>query len=132
MKLSTKARYGLKACFILALSKDNLLTLSEISARTRVTPKYLEKLLNMLIKNGIVKSTRGLYGGYSLSKNPSEISIGEIFRALEDNLEITACVSDDCDDEYCPNRNILKKLYNGINDLLDSHSLQDLIDDYKC
>lgn len=132
MKLSTKARYGLKACFILALSKDNLLTLSEISARTRVTPKYLEKLLNMLIKNGIVKSTRGLYGGYSLSKNPSEISVGEIFRALEDNLEITACVSDDCDDEYCPNRNILKKLYNGINDLLDSHSLQDLIDDYKC
>ncbi|HHW90276.1 MAG TPA: Rrf2 family transcriptional regulator [Clostridiales bacterium] len=132
MKLSTKARYGLKACFILALSKDNLLTLSELSARTQVTPKYLEKIMKMLIKSGIVRSTRGLYGGYSLCKNPSEISVGEIFRALEDNLEITACVSDECDDQYCPNRNILKKLYIGINDLLDSHSLQDLIDDYKC
>ncbi|HEY8419603.1 MAG TPA: Rrf2 family transcriptional regulator [Clostridia bacterium] len=132
MKLSTKARYGLKACFILALSKDNFLTLSELSARTRVTPKYLEKLMNMLIKRGIIKSTRGLYGGYSLSKTPSEISVGEIFRALEDNLEITACIADECDDQYCPNRNILKKLYAEINNLLDSHSLQDLIDDYKC
>lgn len=132
MKLSTKARYGLKACFILALSKDNILPLSELSNRTRVSPKYLEKLMGLLIKDGIVESLRGLYGGYRLKKTPKEVSVGQIFRALEDNLEITACVSDECNDEYCPNRNILKKLYIGINELLDSHSLQDLINDYKC
>jgi Rrf2 family protein len=132
MKLSTKARYGLKACFILALSKDNMLALPELSSRTRVSPKYLEKLMRMLIKDDIVESIRGVHGGYRLKKTPEDISVGQIFRALEDNLEITACVSDECDDEYCPNRNILKKLYLSINDLLDSHSLQDLINDYKC
>ena len=132
MKLSTKARYGLKACFVLALSKDNMLALSELSNRTRVSTKYLEKLMRLLKKDGIVESVRGLYGGYRLRKTPQEISVGQIFRALEDNLEITACVSDECSDEYCPNRNILKKLYIGINELLDSHSLQDLINDYKC
>jgi len=132
MKLSTKARYGLKACFVLALSKDNMLALSELSNRTRVSTKYLEKLMRLLKKDGIVESVRGLYGGYRLRKAPQEISVGQIFRALEDNLEITACVSDECSDEYCPNRNILKKLYIGINELLDSHSLQDLINDYKC
>ncbi|HEY8389900.1 MAG TPA: Rrf2 family transcriptional regulator [Clostridia bacterium] len=132
MKLSTKARYGLKACFILALSKDYMLALPELSNRTRVSPKYLEKLMRLLIKDDIVESVRGLYGGYRLKRSPEEISVGQIFRALEDNLEITACVSDECNDEYCPNRNILKKLYIGINNLLDSHSLQDLINDYKC
>lgn len=88
--------------------------------------------MGLLIKDGIVESLRGLYGGYRLKKMPKEVSVGQIFRALEDNLEITACVSDECNDEYCPNRNILKKLYIGINELLDSHSLQDLINDYKC
>lgn len=132
MKLSTKARYGLKACFILALSKDNMLALPELSNRTRVSPKYLEKLMRLLIKDDIVESIRGLYGGYRLKRAPKDISVGQVFRALEDNLEITACVSDECNDEYCPNRNILKKLYIGINNLLDSHSLQDLINDYKC
>ena len=108
------------------------LALPELSSRTRVSPKYLEKLMRMLIKDDIVESIRGVHGGYRLKKTPEDISVGQIFRALEDNLEITACVSDECDDEYCPNRNILKKLYLSINDLLDSHSLQDLINDYKC
>lgn len=132
MKLSTKARYGLRACFIMALSGGKVLSLSELSSRTNVSPKYLEKLMRILMKKNIVESSRGLYGGYVLKKEPSKISVGELFRALEDNLEFSDCVSDDCTDEYCPNRNILKKLYNGINQLLDSHSLQDLIDDYKC
>lgn len=132
MKLSTKARYGLRACFIMALMKGKVIPLSDLSVKINVSSKYLEKLMRTLMKNDIVESSRGLRGGYVLKKDPSEISVGEIFRALEDNLEFTDCVSDDCTDEYCPNRNILKKLYTGINNLLDSHSLQDLIDDYKC
>lgn len=128
MRLSTKARYGLRACYCLAQKYNNIINLSELSSSSGVTPKYLERLLGLLIKNDIVKSERGPAGGYALSKPPAQISIGEVFRALEDGLRITDCQSG-CPDMGCPNRNILAKLQTSINQVLDSYSLKDLVDD---
>lgn len=132
MKLSTKARYGLRACFVLALNGDKVMPIGELAQKSSVTPKYLEKLMRILKKDGLVTAERGTYGGYFLAKDPKDITVGEIFRSLEDNLELTDCLGEGCSDEYCPNRNILKKLYISINSTLDSFTLKDLVDDYKC
>jgi Rrf2 family protein len=133
LKLSTKTRYGLRACFLLALKEpDKTSSVSELAARSGLTQKYLEKILSLLAAAGIVDSFRGRDGGYALAREPSVISIGEIFRALEDNLEISDCVGGNCTDKYCPNRNILRSLYDGINDLLNKFTLRDMLNDYKC
>lgn len=131
MKLSTKARYGLKACFVLAKAHGSTVNSAELSKASGVTPKYLDRLLRLLMHDGLVVSERGVSGGYRLTREPENISVGEVFRALEDNLEISDCVGAGCAEGNCPNRNILRKLYISINEVLDKHSLQDLVNDHK-
>jgi len=117
----------------MALKKENeVAPVTELASKSGITPKYLEKILASLVNAGLIVSTRGREGGYALAKTPQEISVGEIFRALEDNLEISGCTAGDCSDSYCPNRNIMKKLHDGINDLLNSCTLMDMLDEYRC
>lgn len=129
MKLSTRARYGLKVCFLLGVGGSQ--PLSQLAKRTGHSGKYLEQLLSMLKKGGLVASERGAMGGYALTRPPSEISIGEILDALGDGFDMDAC-NDTCQDAYCPNKRIFSKLSDTINTTLSSISLQDMIDDYKC
>lgn len=132
MKISTKAGYGLRACFILSLHEGEVLSVADIVKCTAISQKYLERILCTLSKDGIVTAKRGANGGYTLAKPASEISVGEIFRSLEDNLEITDCIGGVCNDQYCPNRNLMQKLYAHINELLDGYSLKDLLKDNTC
>lgn len=131
MKISSKARYGLRACFLLAVA-DKQMSNAELAQKSSLSVKYLERIMTVLAKSGIVTSSRGLTGGYTLGKSPADISAGEIMRALEDNLEFTDCVSGKCVDAYCPNRMVMSKLYNGINDVLNNYTVSDMINDYKC
>ena len=82
----------------------------------------------MLSHRGIVSASRGANGGYYLSRSPKEITIGEIVRALEDDMEIIECVKQDGKCKCCPSRAVWKKLYDGINGVLDSMTLQQMID----
>lgn len=92
MKLSTKGRYGLRALIDLALySETEPVSINTIAERQGLSERYLEQLMALLKKNGIVKSIRGASGGYSLAKPASEISVGDILRALEGNLEPVDC-----------------------------------------
>ena len=131
MKVSTKSRYGLKACFVLALHDQEVLPIGELVKGSQVTQKYLEKILGMLVKAKILSTVRGANGGYCLAKSPAQITVGEIFRVLEDNLEISDC-SHGCKDEYCPNRNIMRRLGETINNVLDGYTLADLVKDNTC
>ena len=86
MKLSTKGRYGLRALIDLALySEKEAASIASISARQQISESYLEQLIAKLRKAGLVKSVRGAGGGYMLAKPASEISVGDILRALEGN-----------------------------------------------
>lgn len=126
MKLSTKSRYGLRAVYCLAQNYGNQpVSLSKISADTAITKPYLEKLLNLLKKQGIIQSTRGLSGGYYLAKSPKETNVGEVLRALEDNLVIADC-NTTCKSK-CPNRFVFNKLYTEINKTLNSISIEDML-----
>ena len=88
MKLSTKGRYGLRAMLDLALhSESEAVSIASIAARQNISESYLEQLIAKLRKAGLVSSVRGAGGGYVLTKMPEEISVGDILRALEGNLD---------------------------------------------
>lgn len=129
MKLSTRSRYGLRICFLLGVAGGTV-SLTKLSEQSELSLKYLEQLMIKLRKAGIVDSARGVSGGYSLAKPASEISVGSILDAMDDNFEYDC--NSTCRDEYCPNKRIFKRLADSINNVLQKTSLQDMIDDFKC
>lgn len=129
MKLSSKTHYGLMACHLLAKNyKVAPISATELEKSINVSGKYLEKIMRMLSARDIVIATRGINGGYSLKKEPKEISIGDIVRTFEDDMEIIQCVTKDSPCKCCPSARVFKRLYNGINQLLDDMNLQQMID----
>lgn len=137
MRLSTKGRYGVKAMFDLALSYgEGPIALNSIAERQNISVHYLEQLFASLRKAGLVKSVRGAQGGYTLAEKPQEITVGDIIRTLEGPLAPAECVIDDesneCDRaDCCVTRVIWEKIRDSINEVVDSITLQDMIDDYK-
>lgn len=129
MKLSSKTHYGLMACHILAKNyPKNSVSASVLEGHIAVSGKYLEKIMRMLSGRGIISATRGANGGYYLAKAPENITIGEIVRALEDDMEIIECVKDGGKCKCCPSSGVWKRLYQGINDILDSMTLKQMVD----
>ncbi|PKM96387.1 MAG: Rrf2 family transcriptional regulator [Firmicutes bacterium HGW-Firmicutes-1] len=133
MKLSTKGRYGLRAMIDLAInSKENQLSIKIISERQNISENYLEQIIAILKKNGFVKSCRGAQGGYSLTKEPADISVGDILRALEGDLNPVDCitVNEDvqCSEaELCVTKYVWKRISDSINEVVDNISLEDLV-----
>lgn len=84
-------------------------------------------MLKILIGVGALKSQRGVSGGYTLAVPPEDIKMGSVVRALEeDNMEIIGCVNKSgC---CCPSSALWKRLFDGINDILDGVSLKDIVD----
>ena len=84
MKISTKGRYGIRALIDLVINSEcGSVTLKAISERQEISERYLEQIFSLLRKSGLIIGRKGAQGGYTLSKSPSEITIGEILRALE-------------------------------------------------
>lgn len=136
MKLSTKGRYGLKAMVDLAVhSTDSHISLKSIAERQEISENYLEQLFAILRKEGLVKSIRGAQGGYALSGSPGSITVGAVLRALEGSLAPVDCVeadaSDRCDRyDACVTRSVWAKINTCVNEVVDSITLQDLVDEY--
>jgi Rrf2 family protein len=98
LKISTKTRYGLRAILKIAQSKENQVN-SEIIAKSEgISKKYLDSILGQLRKAGILKSNRGVLGGYALAKPANEITVLEICETLEIATFLSPCVEDM---EYC-------------------------------
>lgn len=136
MKLSTRGQYGVKAMFDLALHYGSEpISLKNIAERQGISEYYLEQLIAVLRRKNLVKSIRGAQGGYVLSREPSKITVGEILNVLEGPIEITDCIADgekvECTKaNYCATRLIWVKIKNAINDVVNSISLSDMVDDY--
>ena len=128
MKLSSKTKYGLKACHFLGLNyPETPVSASMLESYISVSGKYLEKIMRMLSSRGIVTANRGATGGYFLARPPKEITVGEIVRALEDDIELVECVKEDGKCKCCPTSRVWKKLHEGINSLLDDMNLEQVI-----
>lgn len=139
MKLSTKGRYGLRAVLDIALNSndDEAVALSTIAERQSISISYLEQLIAKLKKAGIVTSTRGAKGGYVLAKDPSILSVGEILRALEGNLDPVDCAEiiggdSTCNaSDVCVTKYVWKRISDSINNAVDSLMLSDLVEESK-
>lgn len=93
MKLSTKGRYGVRMMIDLAAHfGEGPVLLREIAKRQEISEKYLSNLINPLKATGLIEATRGVHGGYVLGKAPSEISMRDIFQAVEGPLCLVDCV----------------------------------------
>ena len=127
MKLSTKSKYGLKAMCELALKPDEIMSIAAIANITKTSEAYLEQLMAILRRAGLVTSIRGAGGGYRLSKSSCDTSVGEILRTLEDDLEFVDCISGECSNKCnCKSFGVWQQLYEVINNSLDSVSLADI------
>ena len=84
--------------------------------------------MRKLSSRGITYANRGASGGYSLVKSPEQTIIGEIVRALEDDMEIIECVVGKGTCKCCPSRSVWNKLYRGINQILDEITLKQMIE----
>ena len=128
MRLSSKSQYGLKACYVLARRYPNgCVSASALEKDIAVSGKYIEKIMRLVAARGIVRAERGVTGGYKLTRDPSLITIGDVTRALEDNMEFADCITSSC--EKCATGEVWRKLYAGINEVLDSMTLRSMLDD---
>lgn len=134
MKISTKGRYGLKAVLDIAIGEEAV-SVSSIAKKENISENYLEKLIALLKKAGIVNSVRGAKGGYTLTRDLSEISVGEVLRALEGDLKPVDCAdldSEGCESaETCMAKSVWKRIAESINMAVDNLMLSDLIKDFK-
>ncbi len=133
MKISTKGRYALRMMIDLAEnSKGTYVALKDISARQEISLKYLEQIVTLLGKAGLIRSLRGPSGGYMLSKKPHEYTAGDIIRATEGELSPVDCVEEGtvkCPrGGSCPTVDFWQGLFGVINDYIDNTTLQDLTD----
>ncbi len=132
MKLSTKGRYGLKAMYDLALHYGNEpISLKSIAQRQGISEYYLEQLMAILKKAGLVRSIRGAYGGYLLSRKPSEITVGDVLRALEGPIGLVDCALEQepikcLRYDNCITRIVWEKIRDSIIKTIDSITLLDM------
>jgi Rrf2 family protein len=133
MKLSTKGRYGLRALIDLAQnSGEEPVSITSISTRQDLSERYLEQLMSMLKKAGLVRSVRGAGGGYVLARKLEEISVGDVLRALEGSLEPVDCAGFEPDggcsvSDSCVTKYVWKKINDSINQTVDEIRLDQLV-----
>lgn len=132
MKLSARTRYGVRAILELAENASKgPLQLRVIARRQEISAKYLEQLMAVLKSAGFVRSIRGAKGGYVLAKQPDQIRLDEVFHCLEGTVTTTECVDSKelCHRAAdCAARLIWAQVHQAIEDVLQSMSLQDLIE----
>jgi len=130
MKISTKARYGLRAVAELVEHYGHgTLSLKDIAEQQQLPRNYLENLFNSIKLAGLVRSKRGPKGGWELTRPPDQITLSQVLEALEGDLGVVDCVDhpDTCERvEGCPTREIFVEISAAIRAVLDRYSLEDL------
>lgn len=136
MKLSTRSRYGIIAVIDLATEfGGNPIPISTLAKSQGISEAYLDQLLRLLKKAGIIDTARGVAGGYYLLIEPEKLSAGEVINILEGNLDLVDCVgteaSNSCEKAcYCSARPLFLKLQKRINDVLYDTSIAEMMNDY--
>ncbi len=132
MIVSTKGRYALRVLLDLASQNTEERTpLKEIAERQNISQKYIEAIMTLLSKNGLVDAAHGKGGGYKLNRKPSEYIVGDILRLTEGTLSPVVCLEKGS--APCPRKNNCKtlplwtKLDELVEGYLDSVTLADLL-----
>lgn len=133
MKISTKGRYALRLMLDLAENgSEKFVSLKDIAERQNISKKYLEQIVPLLNRSGVLRTNRGYQGGYMLAKSPKEYTVGDILKITEGSLAPVSCL--DTETNLCPRSDscitlpVWKGLDKVIDDYLNSITLQDIID----
>lgn len=113
-------------------SDEEPVSISSIAARQGISERYLEQLVSLLKKAGLVKSIRGAGGGYVLARDMKEISVGDVLRALEGNLEPVRCAAFYSEEgcmasDSCVTKYVWQKINESINRTVDEMRLDELV-----
>ena len=134
LKLTKKADYGLIALRHLSLRPETA-SAKDIAELYRIPLPLLSKVLQTLVRNGLLTSEQGASGGYRLSRDPHEITALEVIRGIDGPIILTHCFTEhsdhkDCEQsQSCPVREPLRKVHEGILRLLSSITVADLSSD---
>ena len=128
---STKGMYALRAMADLA-SHEGWVSLGDVSKRQNISRKYLEQVISLMHKAGYVQSQRGKGGGYKLTREPADYSLGEIVRLVEGRIQPVTCL-EECNSrcmqrDSCKTLTMWEELDHLINSFLDDKTLEDLVD----
>lgn len=133
MKISTKGRYAVRFLVDLAEHKDEgFVALKDVAKRQDISKKYLEQIVPLLNKSGILKANRGYQGGYMLAVKPGELTVRRILEITEGSIAPVSCLDFEpiqCERaEECSTLYIWEGLYKVITDYLDGITVQDIVD----
>jgi Rrf2 family iron-sulfur cluster assembly transcriptional regulator len=131
MRLTTKGRYAVTAVLDLAFHQHKgPVSLAAISERQCISLSYLEQLFAKLRRNGVVASTRGPGGGYTLQRNANEISVSDVILAVDEGCQVTKCDEvEACSggDYQCLTHDLWQELSNEIRSFLDGITLEEIM-----
>jgi Rrf2 family iron-sulfur cluster assembly transcriptional regulator len=131
MRLTTKGRFAVTAMLDLALhGGEGPVTLAGISERQKISLSYLEQLFGKLRRRELVESVRGPGGGYNLARLPSQVSIADIIKAVEEPLDSTQCAGrENCQDNHrCMTHDLWEELNTTVYGFLAGVTLSQLVD----
>lgn len=130
MRLTTKGRFAVTAMIDLALRDgQGPVTLADISERQKISLSYLEQLFGRLRRQGLVNSTRGPGGGYTLAKKTADVSVADVILAVDEPIDATQCGGkENChDDRKCLTHDLWTRLNTHIFDYLQAVTLAQLV-----
>lgn len=130
--ISTRGRYALRVMIDIALNGNGgYVPMKDVAARQGLSLKYLEQILPKLTRNNLVEGVQGKGGGYRLTREPSEYTIGDILRVTEKDLAPVSCLADGaekCDRRgQCKTINFWEGLNNVVNEYMDGVTLEDML-----
>ena len=132
MLISTKGRYALRVMVDLAEHREEgYIPLKAVAQRQDISEKYLEAIIKLLVRAGLLSGLRGKGGGYKLTKDPAQYTVGDILRLTEDSLAPVACLGPGAAPcvkaAECRTRSLWQGLDKVIRDYLDSVTVADLM-----
>ena len=131
MKVSTKGRYGLTAMIDISMNEvSENVTIKSISERQNISEGYLEQIFSSLRKTGLVKSIKGAQGGYLLGKSSSDITVGEILRALEGDLSVSGQEDGDLLQQIIREK-VWSEIDKSINNVIESITLEHIVFEFR-
>jgi Rrf2 family nitric oxide-sensitive transcriptional repressor len=132
MRLTIFSDYTLRVLMYLALDPGKLVTIPAIAAAYGISENHLMKVVQQLVRDGVIESTRGKGGGIRLARPPEKIRLGQVLRSSEGSAPIVECLGDDpgacCIAPVCRLKGILVGAFDALYDALDEHTLADLVD----
>ena len=132
MLISTRGRYALRVLIDLAEHTDSsYVPMKDIAERQGISLKYLERIIPVLTKNGIIEGLQGKGGGYRLVRSPEECKIGDILRLTEGDLSPVACLecgAKPCERAFeCRTYPLWVEFYRLVNEFFDGKTLADVV-----